>query len=136
MLKVKKFAGPNKKIAAFMRGIIISVAMLLAVSLILSIVTEASSDPSAVMGIYSLLSIILSAALSGITVSTVSGEHGIKISALCALMIVLIMMLTGTIVNGGGLPTRGLMNYLCYFAIYLFSALLGKPGKKRRKHRK
>ncbi len=134
MLKGRKFSKSGGSFTLFMRGAVISIAILLALSFIAAVALSTSADPTRSVGIYSLAALILSAVISGITVSRTSGEGGVKIAALCALMITLIMMLTGLIVNKGRLPVGGIMNYVCYLGIFIFSAYLGR--KKARKPRR
>lgn len=135
MFKGRKFAKSSGKLATFMRGIIVSTAILISASFVMAAVASMSGDPTRVLGICALAALGLSAAVSGVAVCRMSGEEGLKISALCALMITLIMMLAGLITNGGKPPVSGIMNYVCYISIYIFAAALGRKRKGPKRKR-
>jgi len=112
-------------------------ALLIPVSaLVATAFASASDDPTGKAGLYSLLALLLSAAVSGFTVSRLSGEGGVKLAALCALAIVLIMLLI-SIIATGKIPSVGaLMNYGCYLGVAALSALVGRKREKRHRRRK
>ncbi|MBQ8528881.1 MAG: hypothetical protein IJ459_04005 [Clostridia bacterium] len=104
-------------------------------TLIGAALASASEDPTAKVGLYSLLSLLLAAAVGGFIVSRLSGEGGIKIALLCALAVVMVMLLISVIVTGGAPSVSALMNYGCYLGVYALAAILGKRrgGKRRRR---
>ena len=116
-------------------GIIISVATLLLVSLICAMITYLTSDPLSVLGTMTLVSILLSAAISGIIQTRMFGTEGVKIATLTSLFIALVMMLIGLISNHGTLPTSGVMNYICYLLTAIFFSVVGRRHEGVRKHR-
>ena len=120
----------------FLRCAAISALVLPAVSFILAVVANASADPSAAIGISTLVSIVLSAAISGGVCVRTCKDDGIKICTLCALFITLIMMLIGLISNRGSLPVSAVMNYVCYITVYVFASVVIGRGGGRARHRR
>ena len=123
---------------SFMRCVIISALLLPICALVAAIVANALKDPTSSIGILSLGSILLSAAISGAVCTRTCGADGVKISALTALFITLIMMLMGFISGGGKLPFGALMNYVCYLLTFTFCAVVFRKREgtsRRRKHR-
>ena len=112
----------------------ISVFSLLVCAFVASIVIYSGKDPTQGVGVASLITLILSAALSGIIISRISCEGGVKIAGLSALATVFIMLIIGVILNSGKASPGAFINYGCYVGISLLSAYLGrKRGRKRRR---
>ena len=113
----------------------LSLLLVPAFALIGAALASASNDPTAKVGLYSLLSLLLAAAVCGFIVSRLSAESGIKIALLCALAVVMIMLLISVIVTGGAPSASALLNYGCYLGVYALTAILGKRrgGKRRRR---
>lgn len=117
-------------------GFVVSVAVLLAVSLICALIAHLNADPTSLIGVMTLVSVVASAAVSGVIITRTCGEEGVKISTLSALLIALIMMLIGLISNRGALPTSGIMNYICYLLTSIFFAVVGRVRVGAKKHRR
>lgn len=93
----------------------------------------ASDDPTARIGVYSLVSLLAAAAVSGFAVSRLAGEGGVKCAVLSALSVVLIMTLVALIITGE-VPTLGaLMNYGCYLGVAALSAILARRRSRKRR---
>lgn len=116
-------------------GVIISVGALLLISFLCATLTYLISDPLSVIGTMTLVSILLSAAISGIIQTRIFGTDGVRIATLTALFIALVMMLIGFISNHGTLPTSGVMNYICYLLTAIFFSVVGRRREGVRKHR-
>lgn len=127
----KRFFKGKKGFGVFLPCTLAAIALILLFSFIGAIAASSSGDTSATIPIYSLLALVLAAAISGFITSRIKGEGGIKTAALSALTIVLLMMLIAIIVSGTVPTLSALMNYCCYMAVAVFSAFL---GRKRGRH--
>ena len=117
-------------------GVIVSVATLILISFICAVIANFTDDPTSLIGIMTLVSILLSAAVSGTVITRLFDSNGVKIAALSALMISLIMMLIGLISNHGTLPTSGIMNYICYLFTAIFFSVVARRRSGTKKHRR
>ena len=118
----------------FLISLALSLGILLVTSLVMSAIAYSSPDPTGKIGIYSLVSLIVSAAVSGFLISRLSGSGSVGMAALTSLATVLVLILFGAIASGGKLGVSALMNYLCYFGVALLFSLFGK--KRERRHRR
>ena len=105
----------------------------IAVSLILSIVAYLTSDPTAMIGAFALLSLALAGAISGFVTSRVNGEGGVLVGVLSAMICAAVMLAVGIVCKGGLLPLSAVLNIAVLVATSSFSALLGKGKHKRRR---
>ncbi len=106
-------------------------AVLALTALIASAVLMSQSDPGSGVSLGAFISLIISAAISGLGVARLSGgEPGI--SMIANLIISIILLALGLILGGG---TAGLMNSVCYLGISALAALLGKRRKRRPRRR-
>ena len=133
MYKGKKQTKTDGRGGLFLMSLGISLGILLAASLIMSAVAYSSADPTGKIGIYSLVSLIVSAALAGFIASRLSDSVGL--STLTALATVLILILVGAVISGGKLGLGALMNYLCYFGVATLFSLFAKKRVRRHKRR-
>ena len=92
-------------------------------------------NPTAMTGIFSLASLLLTAALMGFIISKLKGDGGMLISVLSSLLFCLILLTVGLIGTGGKLPLFIPINYLCYMGVAALFAFLGKKREKRGRHR-
>ena len=113
----------------------LSIGVLLISSVIFAIIANSLDDPTGKLGIFSLLAMLISAAVSGYLCSRIKGEGGVGFAALVALALLLIMLLINVIICSGKISFAAFMNYICYFGVASLSALLGGKGKGHKKHR-
>ncbi len=114
----------------------ISVAVMLALSLIGALVATLTDDPGGHLGIISLFVMIISAAAGGVLSSRIRGEGGVGFATLVALTIVLIMLIVNVIVSAGGVGGAAFMNYGCYLGVASLCAYLGRKKPHHRGHKK
>ena len=133
MYREKKQTKKDARGRLFLMCLGISLGILLAASLIMSAVAYSSSDPTGKIGIYSLASLIISAALAGFIGSRLSDSVGV--ATLTALATVLILILVGAVISGGRLGLGALMNYLCYFGVATLFSLFAKKRVRRHKRK-
>jgi putative membrane protein (TIGR04086 family) len=107
-------------------------ATLVLMSLLFSFFSYSMSDPLAITGLCSILSLVITAAVGGVVISRVKGDGGMAISVLSALLLCLILLLIGLIITGGELPLGCIISYLCYIAIAALSGFLGRKRNRRR----
>ena len=132
--KRKKESGKGR---FFLISLAISLGVLILTSLVMSLVAYASPDPTGNIGLYSLISLLLSAAVSGFIISGRYGERRIAMTALISLATVLILIIFGMVASGGRLGLGALMNYLSYFGVAVLISLFskGRQGKRHKKHK-
>ena len=104
-----------------------------AVSLILAIAAYMTSDPTAMIGAFALLSLALAGAISGFVTSRVNGDGGALVGVLSAIICAVVMLAVGLVWKGGPLPLGAVLNIAVFVATSSFSALLGKRKHKRRR---
>jgi len=134
MLKGKKYIKSDGAIK-FLICFGFSAAMIILCSFIMALIASASGDPTRMVGIYSLVAMIVSAALGGIFSGRMRGDGGTVYALLVALAVVIIMLLIALIVRGGKVGGSAFMNYGCYLGVSTLAAILGKKRKIHRAHR-
>ena len=136
MTKHKRLSVKRIGLSGFLPCLIVSVVILIALVALAALVAAMGSYRASQLGIFSFAALILSAGLSGGISARICGNEGrLRITLLCPFTVVLIMLLI-SVISGASPSLSMLMNYLCYTGIFLLSAMLLKPGKRRgRKHR-
>lgn len=119
----------------YLTGLLVEAITLVLSSLVAAALAYASSDSTRVVGMYSLASLIISAAIGGVLTARLAGEGGVRIVALASLTVVMVMLLCAVIVGGGSPRLSALMNYICYLGVSVGAAHLARPRKKRHKRR-
>ena len=135
MSKIKK--GEGGVILTLVKNIVFSALVLLIISLVTAIISNATEDSTGKLVTASLIALLSSAAISGFLISKLPGNGNLGGAVLSVLMFVLIMMVIGVAVNAGKLSMSAVMNYICYFGVGSAGAFLGKKrtSHKRRKRR-
>ena len=105
-------------------------------SLVSAMILNMLDDPTAILGIFSLSTMILAAIVSGIFSVKLRREATVGYAALVALSVVLIMLLVNVIMSGGKISAAAFMNYGCYVGTYCLGAILGKHIGGRKRHRR
>ena len=116
----------------------ISLLGVVVLSMITAAILSASTDPTGRIGIFSLITLILSACLGGLVSSGLNPTEKPTFPLTVALGVSIVMLISGVILTAGHLSLGAFMNYGCYFGCYaLLSYFGGKGGrsKKRRKRR-
>lgn len=119
----------------FLISFAISVLLILLLSLLSALIVGSLEDPTKLLGLFSLGSLLISAAISGVISTRMKGEGGLGFAALVALSVVLIMLLINVIICSGKVSGASFMNYGCYMGVAVLSAFLGKKRDRHRKHR-
>ena len=133
MMKLKRRTKETGSLGIFLFGIIGSALLIVLLSFVMAIIANSSDDPTSKIGIYSLLTLLISAAISGVAISRIKGEGGFGVAALTALTVALIMTFIGIIMSGGRLTLGCFMNYGCYLGVSVMFAYLGRKKEKRHK---
>ena len=121
---------------AFIICLALSILTILAISTAMTAVLMAGSDPTGKIGIFSPLTLILSAIIGGIISAKMRVGDGIGFSLTVAFAVCLVMLIFGMILSGGKIGGGAFMNYLCYFAIYsLLSYLVGRRRSVKKRGR-
>ncbi len=136
MLKAKKYI----KRANFRWGFIVCLGVSLAAlpisSLLAAFAVNMTEDPTANIGICSLLAMIISAAISGIFTAIYKKDSTVGYASLVALCVAIIMLIIGIVVNKGRLSASAFMNYGCYIGVAGICAYLSKHKNGRRRRRR
>ncbi len=119
----------------FLISLGIAVLSLVLCALVMALIAYSSENPTKSVPLFSLVALIASAAVSGITVSRIKGEGGVKFTALVSLALMLLLLLIAIISGKGSVPPSAFMNYACYMGVAVISAFLGRKREKRRKRR-
>ena len=113
----------------------ISVISILVTALIAALIVARLDDPTAKLGIFSLIAMLISAAISGVITTRVAGDGGTRFALLVALAVVLIMLLINVICYGGKVSGGAFMNYGCYLSVAALCAFIGKKTGRRPRNR-
>lgn len=117
-------------------GITLSFFLILALSLICSLILIATKDPGGKCNVASLSVFLISALIAGYTISKYKRDGGIKAALLSSLVIVLSVILVSLIANRGTVLPKTLMNCLCYLLASLLSAFVAKSRASTRRKRR
>ena len=104
-------------------------------TMILAWISISTDDPTGKIGIFSLISLILAATLSGLFASWQNPTDGVGFSVISGLGMTLIMLLCGIIVSAGRLSGGAFMNYGCYLGTYALLSYIGMRAKDKRKRK-
>ena len=122
-------------IKCFLISFCISFLLILLLSLLSALIACSLDDPGKVIGLFSLGTLLISAAISGVLSSRIKGDGGFKFAILVALAVVLIMLLINVIICNGKVSGGSFMNYGCYMGVAALSAFLGRKRDRHRRHR-
>ena len=134
-MKTKKHLTKNVgAIKACVIGILFSLFLYTLLSLLFALVAYLSDDPTARLGIYSLLSLSITGLLSGALIARKRRRGRALLSLVSSLFISLLIIATGFIGKGSSLGVGTLINCLIYTALSLLGAiaLAGGDGKSKR----
>ena len=112
-----------------------STVTILVLAMILAWISISTDDPTGKIGIFSLISLILAATLSGLFASWQNPTDGVGFSVISGLGMTLIMLLCGIIVSAGRLSGGAFMNYGCYLGTYALLSYIGMRAKDKRKRK-
>ena len=112
-----------------------AIAVLVAVSFILSVISSMTKNPTALIGAFSLIALILSGAISGFVTSKVNGDGGMLVAILSSVISAFTFLAIGLIWKGGAIKLSVPLNLLVFIAVSVIASLLGKKQPKRKKHR-
>lgn len=112
-----------------------SVLAIILLSFISAVIVNALDDPTAILNIFSLATMILSAIVGGIFSVKFKRDATVGYSALVGLSVLLVMLLINVILSGGRISLGAFMNYACYIGAYCLGAIAGKHIGTKRRHR-
>lgn len=112
-----------------------SMVTILILTTILAWISISTDDPTGKIGIFSLISLILSATLSGLFSSSQNPTDGVGFSVIAGLGMTLIMLLCGIIASAGKLSGGAFMNYACYLGTYALLSYIGMRAKHNSKRK-
>ena len=122
--------------ALCMIGSLFSLATIAITSFILAIISAFTKDPTALTGAFSLLTLLLSGALSGFVTSKARGDGGGLIGIISALIATGLILLVGLVWKGEFLPIGAIINAFAYLGISVIFSILGQKKLKRSRKRR
>ncbi len=121
---------------SFIICLALSCLIIIVLSLISAAVLSRMGNPTKYIGIFSLISMLISAMIGGICSSRLRGEGEVRFASLVALAVVLIMLLINVIATAGRVSVGAFMNYGCYLGVYILAATVGKRRGHRIHHKR
>jgi hypothetical protein len=112
-----------------------AMAALLLFSAIFSGISMLTDDAAAKIPLFAILTLVVSAAVSGAVSTRTVSDGRLSLALLSALLAALIFMLIGTIIGKGHLPLSVFLNFTIFVGVFGLSSYLFKKrdsGKKRR----
>lgn len=134
---MKKHRGAKKTMTlsrTLLLGVGISFAVLLIFSLIFSGLIMTTTSPVSSIKTVSLVTLLVSGAVSGFIVSKIKGDGGVFASLFSALIFIGVILALSLILTKGNVGGIVFMNCLCYLLISAFSSFFAK--KRVRRHRR
>lgn len=135
MFKAKRHVGQDSVAVSFLICFAISALTIILFSVISALILYSLDDPTKNLGAFSLVTMMLSAATSGVISARIKGDGGFQFAILVALAVVLVMLLINVIICAGKVSGGAFMNYGCYLAVAALSAFVGKKGERHRRHK-
>lgn len=113
-------------------GVLFSYAILILLSIFGAFICNLTEDPVRILGTVSFIILLLTAALSGFTLSRIRKDGGVLLSMLSAAGFIVVRIVISLFLSGTDLAD--LLDCICYLSMGCVFALLGQR-KLRRKHR-
>ena len=135
MFKGKRFSIKGNWVIEFLIAFAISALAIIGLSFAFALVANGLEDSTGNLGIFSLVSLLLGAAVGGFVSAKIKKEGALLFSALVAVAVVIIMLII-CVISCGKIGGGTFMNYGCYLGVAIFSAFLGSREKKPRRHRR
>ena len=127
----------NNILIGFALSLCVCIVSVIGVSFVFALVANSSENSTENIPLFALISLVVSAMISGCVISRIRGAGGVKFSALVSLAFVLILLLISVIVNKGSISPSAFMNYASFLGVTTLAAYLGRKKEgKRRKHRR
>ena len=121
--------------ALMLLGAAFAIAVIVVVSFILSVISSLTKDPTSLIGAFSLLSLILSGAISGFVTSKVNGDGGVLVAVLSSVISAFTILAIGLIWKGGAIKLSVPLNLIVFIAVSVIASLLAKKITRKKRHR-
>ena len=130
----KKTQEKHQSFKKLLASFLLTVAILVSFSFVAALILKSRESSFSDIRIYSLVVLVVSAAVSGFFNSK---REGAGASMLTAVLFSLVMLLAGAVFSAGKITEEVLMNYGCFILVSLVGAYLGgrKKQVKRRRRR-
>ena len=132
---MKKNKITDNTLCLFLISMGIAAASLVICAFVMALIAYSGEDPTKKVATFSLLTLIISAAVSGIIISRMKGDGGVKLAGFGSLALMILLLVIALITEKGSVPPSAFMNYGCFVGISLLAAYLGRKREKRRKRR-
>ncbi len=133
---MKKHRGTKKQrtgLALMLYELLFSGGVLIVLSMLAAFILSSLKNPTANLKLFSLAVLLISAVISGYSISKHNGNALSSIAVSAAF--VGIMFIVSLIFAKGNVGGGVFMNYLCYMLVAAFFAFIGRKREKRRHRR-
>ena len=131
-----KRGGTKKTCArALVFGIVFATAVFFVTAFVLAIILSKTENPTGHVSLCGMVSLFVTAAVSGFVTSRYKGEGGVLPAVLSALFFALVMLLIGLICSKGKLPFINVINLVSFMIIGTLSAMLGRKRERKRRRK-
>ena len=132
---MKKKKSTDNGIFLLLISVGVAISAIILWAMIMAIIAYFGKNPSETVGVFSLIALILSAFTTGLIITRLSCDDGIKFTLLASLALILILLLITVIAEKGNVPASAFLNYGCFIGISVFSAFIGRKKDKKRRRR-
>ena len=120
---------------ALIFGIFFTMAVFFAMALVGAVILSKTENPTAHVGLCSMVSRFVTAAAGGYATSKYKGEGGMLPAVLSSLFFVLVMLVIGLVSKNGKLPIVSVVNLVAFMIISTFGAMLGRKRERKRRRK-
>ena len=108
---------------------------MLIISFVMALVSSFTDDPTSLTGALSLVTLLLSGAVSGFITSKANGEGGALVGTLSSVIAAALVLVIGLVCKAGRLNLGVFLNLIAFICTSVLSSLLGKKLVKKRRRR-
>ena len=123
----------RKKLNPLLFSATISLACILILTLVSSLILLSSQNPTGSVGLATVLLFPLAAAVTAIATTLYKGESAIRECLISSLLVSGLVISLGLIFSGGSFPFSALLNCAAFTLSSLAISILARPKAKRRR---
>ena len=137
---IKAFIGGNMKkhkrkelglSTIMLLGTAFSIVVIILTALIMAIISSLTKDPTSLTGAFSLVTLLISGAISGFVTSRANGEGGKLVGIVSSISAAFIIVIVGLVWKRGMLNLGALINVIAFIAVSVVFSMLGTKKVKR-----
>ena len=136
MQKQRGYVKINNGAEKFLKSLVVSIMAVVLFSALMAFIASMTSNPTGMVGIFSLVAMLASAAVGGVFVGKANGDASMLKAMLVPLAVVGVMLITAVIICSGRIGGGAFMNYGCYVGVFFLGTLIGKHKPRKTRHRR